>query len=622
MKGANSMRQLRSLLRRARLVVSAPARPCDPQHEDAVRERFEIDGLARCRRGTQLLCWFAIALLGLSALNSYTEETEIFHSMLRIRVATMGLLVVLIAVLGSRIGRRRPRELALLFVFIMGLMFHALAVAAPAQAGEQYDRMNLIVLGLAVLVTWSPAWAAAACGTMMAVYVVGGKWGESGTIEFGHHLVRLVATSIVAVGATAIRERRRWRDVSNQRALARARVESRETQARYQLLIDTAGSAIVALSPEYRIIEFNREAEAIYGWRRADVLGKNYLELFLPTERRSTVADMIQQILAGASVQGFEGVLRASNDEKRIILWNVRRLAGDGNNALGIIGVGQDITERKRAEEQIRRLNEELEARVVARTGELRASEERAREHQAQLAHVLRASTMGEMAAALAHEINQPLGAVVNYANGISVRLREGGLAMDDLQEAVTQIAAEGLRAGEIIRRVREFLRQGDTREPADVNRVVRDAVHLIEPDARRSLIPIHLVLDPGLPLMDIDRIQVEQVILNLLRNGLEAMAEAGAAGHELIVRTAGPTTDTVEVSVRDTGIGVPPAARERIFDPFFTTKTGGLGMGLSISRSIVDAHGGRLWATANPDRGMTFGFTLPVRQRGEIIAA
>ena len=261
-----------------------------------MRERFEIDGLARCRRGTQLFCWFAIALLGLSALNSYTEETEIFHAMLRIRVATMGLLVALIAVLGSRIARRRPRELALLFVFIMGLMFHALAVAAPAQAGEQYDRMNLVVLGLAVLVTWSPAWAAAACGTMTAVYVVGAKWGESGTIEFAHHLVRLVATSIVTVGATAIRERRRWRDVSNQRALTLARVESRETQARYQLLIDTAGSAIIALSPEYRIIEFNREAEAIYGWRRADVLGKNYLELFLPAERRSAVAGMIPAI--------------------------------------------------------------------------------------------------------------------------------------------------------------------------------------------------------------------------------------------------------------------------------------------------------------------------------------
>ena len=264
-------------------------------------------------------------------------------------------------------------------------------------------------------------------------------------------------------------------------------------------MIDTAGSAIVVLSPEYRILEFNHEAEAIYGWRRSDVLGKDYLELFLPVERRPDLAGMIQHILAGAMVEGFEGVLRDRSGEKRIVLWNVRRLCGAGGQALGIIGIGQDITQRKLAEEQIRRLNEELEARVATRTAELSASEERAREHQAHLAHVLRVSTMGEMAAALAHELNQPLGAIVNYANGIGVRLREGGLAPDDLRDAVGHIAAEGLRAGEIIRRAREFVRLGvANREPADVNGVVRDAAQLIGADARRIGVPIRLALDPS----------------------------------------------------------------------------------------------------------------------------
>ena len=629
MKGANPMHQVRSLLRRARRVVSSAvssaARQPRIRHNDVLRDRFQFEGLLRCNRGTQLFCWLAIALLGVSLVNSYVEEKDLFPVLLRIRVTSMCLLAGVILLLNSRFGRRRPRELALLFVLITGLTFHALALAAPAQAGVQYDRMNLVVLGLAVLITWSPAWSAAACGLMIAVYVVGAvvMWQGPPATEFGHHLIRLVATSLVTVGATAIQERRRWRELVNLRALANARVESRESQARYQLLIDTAGSAIVVISPENRILEFNREAEAIYGWRRADVLGKDYLEMFLPAERRNDVAAMIRRILAGETVQGFEGAVHARDGEQRTMLWNVRRLCNAGGKALGVIGVGQDITERKRAEEQVRQLNEELEVRVATRTAELGASEERAREHQAQLAHVLRVSTMGEMAAALAHELNQPLGAIVNYANGIGVRLRDGGLAPDDLREAVTQIATEGLRAGEIIRRARDFVRQSDAnREPADVNRLVCDAVHLIEPDASRSVIPIHLALDPKLPMVAIDRIQVEQVVLNLLRNGLEAMAEADSHHHELIVRTSGQTADTVEVSVRDTGVGVSPATHARIFDAFFTTKAGGLGMGLSISRSIIEAHGGRLWATGNPDRGMTFGFTLPVKQPGESRAA
>jgi PAS domain S-box-containing protein len=624
-KLANPLRQIRSLMRRARRVLSSASRGSRSEQGDVVRARFEQEDLFRCVRGLRFFCWFAIALLAFSAFNAYLEAPDLFPKLLRIRAASMCLIAGVLFLLSTPMGRRRPRELALVFVLITALTFHALALAAPAQASVQYDRMNLVVLGLAVLITWSPAWAALGCGVMIAVYVVGvlATWGGPTAAGFVQHLVRLVATSLVTIGATALQDRRRWREAVNLQALVDAREQSRETQARYQLLIDTAGSAIVVVSPDHRILEFNHEAEAIFGARRAEVLGKDYLELFLSPERRPIVGSMIQRILDGELVDEYETVLHAHDGQERSLLWNVRRLSGAGGQPLGVIGIGQDITERKRAEEQVRRLNEELEARVVARTAELSASEQRAREHQAHLAHVLRVSTMGEMAAALAHELNQPLGAIVNYANGIGVRLRDGGIAPDELQEAVTRIAAEGLRAGEIIRRSRDFVRQSVShREPADVNGVVRDATQLIGLDAHRIGIPIQLMLDPQLPLVEMDRIQVEQVILNLLRNGLDAMSEAPAGQHELLVQTRGQSEHTVEVSVRDTGVGMSPATRERIFDPFFTTKLGGLGMGLSISRSIIEAHGGRLWATGNPDRGMTFSFTLPVRQRDEIRAA
>src|SRR5262249_41753840 len=196
--------------------------------------------------------------------------------------------------------------------------------------------------GVGVVMTWSAAWSAVACATMTAVYVIGAllMWREPGTTDFAHHIVRLVVTSIVTIGATAIRGRRRWQDVVNVLALERARAESRETEARYQLLIDTAGSAIVVLSPDYRVLEFNREAETIYGWSRAEVLGKDYLQLFLPTERRAEVAGIIQEILDGATLKGFEGTVRARSGEERIILWNARPLTGSGDRTLGVIGIG------------------------------------------------------------------------------------------------------------------------------------------------------------------------------------------------------------------------------------------------------------------------------------------
>jgi two-component system sensor kinase FixL len=247
-----------------------------------------------------------------------------------------------------------------------------------------------------------------------------------------------------------------------------------------------------------------------------------------------------------------------------------------------------DLTERKRVEDQMR-------------------------QQQSELAHALRVATMGQMAAEVGHEINQPLAAIVSFARGLATRLKGGSVDTPDMSRAAEKIAAEALRAAEVVRRQREFLRRGAPQRAAvELNGLVRDAVHLIEPDARRHEVSIRIALDPSIPLLDLDRIQIEQVVLNLLRNGLEANLEAGRSRNELVVETC-LLEGAAQVTVSDTGVGLSHGACEEAFTPFYTTKPKGLGLGLSIGRSIIEAHGGRIWAAPNHSRGATFGFRLPL---------
>jgi PAS domain S-box-containing protein len=240
---------------------------------------------------------------------------------------------------------------------------------------------------------------------------------------------------------------------------------------------------------------------------------------------------------------------------------------------------------------------------------------EQARQHQAELAHVARLSTMGEMATAMAHELNQPLTAINTFADTSLRMLAAKDTDSEELKEALEGIGNQAVRAGEIIRRLRQFVtKQAPQKKSVDLNALVRDAVGFIERDAQAKSVGVRLELAKDLPLVSADAIQIEQVILNLMRNGIEAMEHASVKNRELSIRTIGTAgKGAVRVSVEDTGPGFDQEALNRLFAPFVTTKPTGMGMGLSISRSIIESHGGRLWAESKPGHGAKFIFTIPI---------
>jgi signal transduction histidine kinase len=277
------------------------------------------------------------------------------------------------------------------------------------------------------------------------------------------------------------------------------------------------------------------------------------------------------------------------------------------------LGHHRELLERRRAEAKLRRLAQRLEQRVVERTVALQRAHESVRQHQAELAHVLRLHTMGEMAAALAHEINQPLCAITNYAQGGVQRLRGGTMDPTVLRLAFEAIAREGLRAGEILRGIRNLVqRETAVSDGVDVNALAAEAARLLEPQARLHGVTVRLQRASPLPPIQADGTQIEQVMLNLMLNGVEAAAATARAAREVVVATTAHE-GAVEVAVSDTGSGIPPKVEQRLFTPFFTTKTHGLGLGLAICRTIVECHGGRLWAVSRPGTGATFRFFLPL---------
>ena len=246
---------------------------------------------------------------------------------------------------------------------------------------------------------------------------------------------------------------------------------------------------------------------------------------------------------------------------------------------------------------------------------EHRQAQEMARQQQEKLLLTSRLMAVGEMASTLAHELNQPLAAIANYNNGCVRRLQSGEYSEEDLLAAMEKSTAQAERAGKIIQRVRDFVRKREpNRHAASVNGIIDEVARLVEIDAEKEQVQFRLDLAAGLPPVCADRIMIEQVILNLIKNAIEAMRETDPEHRELAITTHANGNGTIEIAISDRGHGIGPEVEQALFSPFFTTKPNGMGMGLNICRSIVEFHDGRLWFTPNRGRGSIFRFTLPIQ--------
>jgi len=304
---------------------------------------------------------------------------------------------------------------------------------------------------------------------------------------------------------------------------------------------------------------------------------------------RALVRDVVARAEEEGSNFDCEHRLRLPDGSVRYLHVVAHALEKAESGDLEFVGAVMDVTERKRAEAALHRT-------------------------QAELAHVSRVTTLGEMAASIAHETNQPLAAIVADAGACLNWLATANPDLEQVRDVLKAIVAEGHRAGDVIQRIRQLATKTDPcRTPLDLNDVIRGVVPLILAEVRHHQVSLRVELAPALPSVLGDRVQVQQVIINLVINGIEAMMPVTDRTRELVIRSRPEDENQVLVTVEDAGVGIEAANADQLFEAFFTTKPGGMGMGLSISRSLVEAHGGRLWATPNPAHGTTFQFTLPV---------
>nr|WP_276486209.1 ATP-binding protein [Bradyrhizobium zhanjiangense] len=371
-------------------------------------------------------------------------------------------------------------------------------------------------------------------------------------------------------------------------------LEERETKIRR--LVDANIIGIYIWELDGRLLEANDTFLRLVGYDREDLIsGRVRWTDLTPLEWRDRTARAQEELKRTGAVQPFEKeYLRKDGSRVPVLIGSA---AFDEQRDQGVAFV-LDLTERKRAE------------------AEARENERRYREALMELAHVNRVTTMGQLTASISHEMKQPIGAVVANAEAGLNWLDAQPPELNRIRQTLGWIITDSLRAGEIIGRIQGLIKKAPPRrEEMEINAAVLEVIALTHGEVVKNGVSVRTHLAEGLPLIRVDRVQLQQVVLNLIINAVEAMSAVREEPRELLISTDRDALNGVLVSLRDSGPGLDPASLEHVFDPFYTTKPSGMGMGLSICRSIVEAHGGRIWAGANETRGAVFQFSLPLER-------
>ena len=401
-----------------------------------------------------------------------------------------------------------------------------------------------------------------------------------GAIKYVHstgHPVRNISGDLLEYVGTSIDVTERRRGEQATRLLA--------------AVVESSHDAIVSKDLDGIITSWNTGAERLFGYSGEEVVGQNIM-LIIPPDRRDEERAIVEQLTRDERVDHFETVRMRKDGSLLDVALTISPMKDAAGRIVGASKLARDITERKRAEEALRQA-------------------------QADLAHMSRVTTMGELTASLAHEIRQPISAAVTNAKTCLRWLGRDEPDVTEACEAASRLVKDVTRAADIIGRISSlFKKDALQRELVDVNELIREMIVLLRSEAIRFSISIRTELADGRPKVMADRVQLQQVLMNLMLNGIEAMVDMGTGG-ELTIKSQQGDNRQLLISVGDTGVGLAPEQAEQIFNAFFTTKPQGSGMGLPISRSIIESHGGHLWATSNSGPGATFQFTL----RSEVTA-
>ena len=376
---------------------------------------------------------------------------------------------------------------------------------------------------------------------------------------------------------------------------------NRQLEADKARILGSMNEGIFGLDRLGLITFANPAASAMTGWSIEQLTGQNLIQLMKGDKNATSnlsgpLAPIEVSLIKGVSKTVENATFLHSDGSPFPVDFSCTPIM-ENSSPSGAVVVFRDISEKKRQQEALQKALDELESQ------------------KEQLTHVSRLSTMGEMAAGFAHEVNQPLTAISNYAQ--VARRMLARLELEDdlgLSEAMEKVNTQARRAGEIIARIRSFVKKPDhVLGSVDPNRLIQDTYKLAEVDARNNHMEIHLEQEEGLPNVKVDPVQIQQVALNLIRNGMEAMRDMDTRNIGVYVRTEKLDDNFVKVSVIDRGHGLADDAEEKLFTPFYTTKADGMGIGLTVCHSIIQSHGGRLTFQRHPEGGTIFEFTMPI---------